>query len=106
MLCDSILKEQLLTMMEWHVRAIHGPQHDTWYNGRYLSEWADPQAAAALPATFAAYNPADLRRALQQTLTLYDRLASETAAHLTLSYPTPGQQATLTWLKSYGLPRN
>lgn len=98
--CDTELKKQLLTLLEWHAHAKNGLQHDTWYDGRNLAEWADPAALAALPETFAAYEAADLKRAFQATLTLYDRLAAETAAALHYPYPTPGQSAALKWLRS------
>ncbi|MFZ0545213.1 MAG: aminoglycoside 6-adenylyltransferase [Candidatus Promineifilaceae bacterium] len=98
--CDTVHKQKLLTMIEWHTRAKYGLEHDTWYNGRYLSEWADPMVTTALPSTFAAYETADLRRAFQATLALYHRLASETAAALNFNYPTPGQAAALNWLKT------
>lgn len=87
-------------MVEWQAKAKFGLTHDTWYHGRYLSQWADPQVVAALPETFAVYETADLQRAFQATLTLYDQLAAETAAILNFDYPTAGQQAALTWLKN------
>lgn len=100
MLCDTTLKQQLLVLVEWHSRGKNGLEYDTWYDGRYLSEWADPLVTAALPDTFATYNTADLRRAFHATLTLYHQLALETAAALDLAYPTAGQEAALGWLTS------
>ena len=98
--CDNGLKKRLLTMIEWHAKAKFGLVHDTWYHGRYLDQWADPGVVAALPETFAAYETADLQRALQATLTLYDQLALETAAKLGFQYPTDGQMAAFNWLKN------
>jgi aminoglycoside 6-adenylyltransferase len=100
--CDNGLKKRLLTMIEWQASAKYGLEHDTWYDGRYLAQWADPPVVAALPDTFAAYETADLHRALQATLTLYDQLAAETAERLNFPYPTAGQQAALNWLKTAG----
>jgi aminoglycoside 6-adenylyltransferase len=100
MLCDTTLKQRLLTLIEWHAWAKNGLDYDTWYDGRYLSEWANPVVTAALPETFAVYETADLRRAFQATLTLYDQLAAETAAVLNLVYPTPGQEAAANWLRT------
>ncbi len=98
--CDSGLKKRLLTMIEWHTKAKCGLEHDTWYHGRYLNQWAAPDVVAALPDTFGAYELADLDRALQATLNLYDQLAGETAEILGFHYPTAGQQAALNWLKN------
>jgi aminoglycoside 6-adenylyltransferase len=98
--CDAELKKKLLRMMEWHARAKYGRERDTWYDGRYLAQWADPEVAAALPTTFAAYDTADLHRAFHATLDLYYQLALETAEVLSYPYPTPGQDAALSWLRT------
>lgn len=84
---DGELKTTLLSLLEWHARARRGLQHDTWYGGRFIGEWADPQAFALLPAAFAALETADLQRALFATLSLFTRLACETAASLGFADP-------------------
>lgn len=96
--CDSELKACLLRMLEWHARARYGPEGDIWYDGRFLSSWADPRAVAELPATFATYDQADLRRALLATLRLYNWLAGETAAGLGCEYPRPNDLQILDWI--------
>ncbi len=98
--CDGDLKNKLLTMIEWHARTKFGLEQDTWYDGRYLAQWADPTITAALPGTFAAYDMADLLRAFQANLHLYHQLACETAAALDYQYPTPGQTAAINWLQA------
>lgn len=97
--CDGVLKQYLLTLLEWHARAVHGPGYDTWHEGRYLDEWADPRAVAALPATFARYDRADLWRALEATLSLIRWLARETAARLGYSYPDEADAQVSAWLE-------
>lgn len=96
--CDGELKACLLKMLEWHTRARYGLERDIWYDGRFLSSWADPRATAELPGTFAAYDQADLRRALLATLRLYHWLAGETAASLGCEYPQPNDLQVLDWL--------
>ena len=85
--CDGELKQHLLTLLEWHATA-QPDKHDIWYDGRFLNEWADPSALAELPATYAAYEAADLQRALFATLDLFRRLARDVARHLGYSYST------------------
>ncbi len=80
--CDSELKACLLTMLEWHARAIYGPDRAIWYEGRFVADWIDPRVLSDLPGTFAAYDRADLKRGLVATLALYRRLANEVAAIL------------------------
>ncbi len=96
--CDSELKACLLTMLEWHARSIYGHQRDIWYDGRFLSNWADPRAVVELPGTYAAYDQADLRRALLATLRLYHWLATGTAASLGCEYPQPNDLQVLDWI--------
>ncbi len=78
--CDSELKACLLTMLEWHAMAVYGTERDIWYEGRCLADLAEDRAGSALPGTFAAYDQADLKRALLATAALYHRLADEVAA--------------------------
>jgi aminoglycoside 6-adenylyltransferase len=86
--CDCELKQDLLKMLEWHARACHGLDYDTWYDGRFLNEWADARALEVLPHTFATYDTGDLWRALFATLDLFRWLAIETAERLGYAYPT------------------
>lgn len=92
------LRAHLLTLMEWHARAQHGPSHDTWHEGRFLERWADPRAVAALPATVAPYEAAGLWQALFATLALLHWLARESAARLGYTYPAQREAALLALL--------
>lgn len=65
--------------MEWHAHATRGFGHDTWMRGRFLEEWADPRAVAALPGIFAHYDAGDIGRALLATMEVFHWLAMETA---------------------------
>jgi aminoglycoside 6-adenylyltransferase len=87
------LKELLRRMLEWHARAVNGPDHDTWMRGRFLEEWADPRAVAQLPEVFAHYDRQDIARALRATMELFRWLAVETAQRWGYLYPTAGEQA-------------
>lgn len=97
--CDNELKIRLLTMLEWHARAQHGPTYDTWHDGRYLEQWADPETVAALPATFGRYEAADLWRALFATLHTFCHLTRRTAALLNYTYPEEMERNFMGWLE-------
>ncbi|HTP10381.1 MAG TPA: aminoglycoside 6-adenylyltransferase [Anaerolineae bacterium] len=84
--CDGDLKQYLLTLLEWHA-TMQSDQRDIWYDGRFLSEWADRAVMAELPATFATYDGDDLRRGLFATLDLSRRLAHDIAQRLGYPYP-------------------
>lgn len=98
-LCDFELKQRLLTMLEWHARAINGLDHDTWHEGQFLEEWADPRALKALPGTFATYDLEGLQQALFATLALFRRLATETAGRLGYQYPRLADERINEWMK-------
>lgn len=89
--CDGYLKQLLHRMLEWHTRARRGESTDTWMNGRFLEEWADARAVAALPAIFAHYDAPDVWRALLATMDLFHWLAFETAKTLGYPYPSSGE---------------
>jgi aminoglycoside 6-adenylyltransferase len=96
--CNGRLKQCLLTMMMWHARVTKGAKPDTWYEGRYLDQWADPLILDAVPATFAAYDIEDLWRALFASLALFRHLATETADRLGYPYPTAVDHQISQWL--------
>ena len=91
--CDMYMKEMLRRMLEWHARAVQGPEHDTWMRGRFLEEWADPRAVAQLPEVFAQYDRQDIARALRATMELFRWLAVEAAQRWGYDYPAAGEQA-------------
>jgi aminoglycoside 6-adenylyltransferase len=99
--CDVYLKQLLLQMIEWHARASRGPQIDTWMEGRFLSEWADPRAVDALPAVFAHYDPEDVWRALLATMALFRWLAVEVAELLGYEYPHLGDDRATAWVQRH-----
>ena len=81
---DGYLKERLVTLLEWHARAVD-PTVDTWHEGRYLERWADPGALAALERAYAHYDLRDVARALWETIDLFQGLEEETARRLGLA---------------------
>jgi aminoglycoside 6-adenylyltransferase len=91
--CDVYLKGLLHRALEWHAHATNGPTCDTWMRGRFLEEWADPRAVAALPQAFAHYDRQDIARALRATIGLFRWLAQEAAQCWGYSYPTSADQA-------------
>jgi aminoglycoside 6-adenylyltransferase len=84
---DWTMKEILLRMLEWHARSEHGWGYDTWHDGHFLSEWADPEAWNDLHNTFGRFDAADSWQALLATMDLFRRLATETASRISYTYP-------------------
>ncbi len=90
----------VLPMLTWHARSGHGWKHDTWMNGRFLEQWADPRAVAALRDAFGRYERDDLWRALFETMDLFRWLAMETAARLEYAYPVQAEAHVVDWVKT------
>jgi aminoglycoside 6-adenylyltransferase len=89
---DGYLKRLLLQMLEWHARATHGWDYDTWHDGRFLEQWADPRAVQGLRQAFAHYDEDDVGRALLATMDLFRWLATETARQLGYPYPAAAEE--------------
>ncbi len=51
-------------MTRWHAQAAG---RDTWYGGRFMDEWADPRALAALPQVFPGFERESLQTSLLAT---------------------------------------
>lgn len=84
---DHALKSVLLQLIEWHAQAIHDWQHDTWIEGRFMHEWTDPETWQALFDTFGRFDAASGWHALDATMALFSRLATEVAPRIDCDYP-------------------
>jgi aminoglycoside 6-adenylyltransferase len=98
---DCSMKLLLLQMMEWHARAMNGWDYDTWHNGNFLEEWADPRALNALPDIFAHYNKDDMSSALRETMKMFRWLAIETAEQLGFPSPIDADRRTTELIEVY-----
>jgi len=83
---DSYMENVLIRILEWRTHA-ENPDVDTWHAGRFIERWADPAALEEFRGTFAAYDEADVRRALFASMDFFRARARETADLLGLVYP-------------------
>ncbi|HXJ35277.1 MAG TPA: aminoglycoside 6-adenylyltransferase [Candidatus Eisenbacteria bacterium] len=86
------VRQLLLQMVEWHARAIHGWDYETWYLGRYVERWADPRIVRALPSLFSGYDLTSQQRALVATANLFQWISDETSARLGFSSNVPHEE--------------
>lgn len=98
--CDSLMKWQLLKMIEWHSKSVLHHK-DTWHNGRFLDHWADPRVVEQLRHAFAKYDASDVWNALLHTTDLFRWLAMETATHLGMPYPARADSYVTSLIQSY-----
>ena len=98
---NADFQDQLLALIELHARGRHRPGADWWGYGRFLEQWADPRAAAALPGTHALPTAESIRRAVLAGLDLLEWLGPEAAQGLGLRFPERMLRPTAGWLRQF-----
>ena len=96
---DGYMKHKLLTMIEYHTRALRGADYDTWHNGRFIEEWADRRIIEMLPKCFSRYDNADIKSALLSSMDLFRLTAVETAEKLGFQYPVKADEYASAWVE-------
>jgi aminoglycoside 6-adenylyltransferase len=96
--CDDYMKRLLLRMVEWHTHATSGRMVDTWFNGRFMEQWASPAVLRELRKAFAHYDEDDIWRALLASMALFHQIANETAGHLQFAYPAENAEKVIGWV--------
>lgn len=96
------LHSKLLTLIEWHANRRPEQPADTWYHGRRIASWADPEVSNALPGLFAGYNAGELQQAVLAALALIDRLGREVALAFHYNYPDQEAAALGGWIRGLG----
>jgi aminoglycoside 6-adenylyltransferase len=89
--CNCYLKGLLVTLLGWHTMVVQ-PLADTWYGGRFLERWADPQELRELGRAYAGYDPAEVAQCLWSTAEQFQRLERESAERLGLALSVPHLQ--------------
>ena len=82
----NYLRPLLLRMIEWHARALNGLDFDTWDEGRFLEEWADPKVVSALKGTYPDHDADAIWSALFEIMKLFRSIAIETAERFGFDY--------------------
>jgi len=93
------LQNLMKTMIEWHSLAKSDGKQDTWFRGRFLEEWAQPGVTDELRKSFAHYDKEDTQKALNASITLFTRIANETAQKLGYHYPTDTELKIKAWIE-------
>jgi aminoglycoside 6-adenylyltransferase len=102
--CDTYMKRILLRMVEWHAIVTREGAIDTWFEGRFLEQWASPMVLKELKKAFAHYDDSDVWSALTASMGLFHRIAAETAAHLRHDYPAETAKKVSDLVQTYGFP--
>jgi aminoglycoside 6-adenylyltransferase len=78
------MMRELLRMVEWDHRARYGWGYDTWYNGKKISQWADPDVRGAAEACWAPYDGTAMAASLSHAVDLFARLAGRVSKRLAM----------------------
>jgi len=97
---DCYMQRLLLRMIEWHARAKHGWSYDTWFRGRFLEKWVDPQVLRQMREVSSHYDEPDVKRGLLAAMCLFRALALETAERLGYSYPEEADVQVTGWVRA------
>ena len=100
MCLDSYMKGKLLKIIEFHTRALHGANCDTWHNGRFIEEWAEDWIIKKLPLCFSRYNRDEIKSAILSTMDLFRITAVEAGKKLNLKYPVEADEYATAWVKT------
>ncbi|TQR97481.1 aminoglycoside 6-adenylyltransferase [Paenibacillus ottowii] len=96
---DTDCKQLLLQMIEWHAKALHGADYDTWHAEKFLNEWAEQEIVADLKKSFGEYDPHHSWAALIVSFELFNRLSLEVAAKYKYTFPGDLFSHIQTWLE-------
>jgi hypothetical protein len=79
------LRRRLLRVIEWQAQT---QGRDVWFIGRFMEQWADERALAALPQSFALMERDSMQAAMQAMFDLMKLMGIEAAERLGYTYPT------------------
>lgn len=97
---DCYMQHLLLRMVEWYTRACHGWTYDTWFRGRFLEKWADPEVVAQMRNVFSHYEEVDVKRGLLAVMSMFRKIAMDTAARLEYPYPEEADSRIKEWIET------
>jgi len=97
---DFYLKQKLLSIVEYHAHAINGIDYNTWHDGRFIEEWAEPWIIEKLSLCFSHYDKENIKTALLSTMDLFRLIAVEVAQKLDFQYPKEADEYATEWVKS------
>lgn len=90
------MRRHLLVMLEWE--AMSQSTQPTWYDGRFINEWADPDTVRLFPQIFGAYHIHDQKLALQTFIQVYLNLIKKVSQGFNLTIPETEIFPIIAWL--------
>lgn len=81
------MRQNLLETLEWAERAKHGPDYDTFLEGRYAAHWMNPTTYAALGDLYPGFDVDECGSTLEATLAVFREAAQTIAGAYGFAYP-------------------
>jgi aminoglycoside 6-adenylyltransferase len=98
---DVPMKDALVELEAWVVRALRGADCDTYWRGRRLEEWATPRFSQDLAATFGPLEAKAARRDLTETMDQFRLLAIQAASRWSLDYAEALDRRVTVWVRTW-----
>jgi aminoglycoside 6-adenylyltransferase len=98
---DGPMKDALVELQAWVVRARKGGDTDTFWKGRHLEEWAGDRFRRDLGASCGGYSAEAVRRDLTETMDQFRLLAIEAASRWSLDYAEGLDRRATVWVRTW-----
>jgi aminoglycoside 6-adenylyltransferase len=97
---DSYMKWIILKNIEHYSKTKIGLNQETWHNGRFIEEWAEPWIIDSLSECFSHYKKNDIKKALISTMELFRTITLKITGKLGFNYPKDVDTKATQWVKS------
>ncbi|MDR1118216.1 MAG: aminoglycoside 6-adenylyltransferase [Bifidobacteriaceae bacterium] len=97
---DGPLKDAMVQMQAWIVKAVKGADVDTYWSGRHLGRWAGDRFHRDLAAASAGFDGAEAQRALIETMDQFRLQAIQAAQRWSLDYPEALDRRATVWVRT------
>lgn len=94
------LRRRLLIMLEWEAQSRIGIK-DIWYDGRFISEWGDPETIQLLPEILGVYEIEDQKNAIKTFILVYLKLAQKVGTAFNLEVPQHKITPIVNWITDH-----
>ncbi|QGH32890.1 aminoglycoside adenylyltransferase [Gracilibacillus salitolerans] len=102
-ICDSYMKNLLISFIRTHAKLKNGIEFNTWHGFRFFEEWADPAVVRKFKKIYAHYEEEDVWKALIHTMKLFNEVTIEVCKLKNLPYPDENIRYATHLVESYYL---
>jgi aminoglycoside 6-adenylyltransferase len=97
---DGPMKDAMIQLQAWIIRARRGMDQDTYWDGRHLEEWVGERFREHLAATLAPLDHRGAAQALVETIDQFRVLGIQAAQRWGLDYPESVDRRITVWVRT------